>query len=220
MSLDRKGYAGAVLMDLSKAFDTINHELLIAKLEKYGFSKNALFLIFDYLSNRWQRTKINISFSSWSELFSGVPQGSVLGPTLFNIYLNDLFYLFENTNVCNIADDTTPYVCSTSLPDLLNNLESDTTSAIMWFEYNYMKLNEDKCHFLFAGNTPEHMWVTVGQTKIWESSQERLLGLVIDKNLNFEPHLELICKKANAKVTCLECLLEESSSSRPPKTSH
>ena len=65
---------------------------------------------------------------------------------------------------------------------ILNNLESDTTSAIMWFEYNYMKLNEEKCHILFASNTPEQMWVTVGQTKIWESRQERLLGLIIDKN--------------------------------------
>ena len=77
-SLDEKGYAGGILMDLSKAFDTINHQLLIAKLHAYGFDKSSLTLILSYLSNRWQRTKINLSFSSWSELLQGVPQGSVL----------------------------------------------------------------------------------------------------------------------------------------------
>ena len=82
--LDNRGYAGAILMDLSKAFDTINHELLLAKLYAYGFEKNALRLIRSYLTERWQRTKINHSFSSWTELLQGVPQGSVLGPLLFN----------------------------------------------------------------------------------------------------------------------------------------
>ena len=109
--LDDKGFGGAVLMDLSKAFDTLNHELLIAKLHAYGFNRDSLKLINDYLSNRWQRTKINKSFSSWAELVQGVPQGSVLGPLLFNIYLNDLFYLAESTEVCNFADDTTFFTC-------------------------------------------------------------------------------------------------------------
>ena len=119
--LDDNGYTGAILMDLSKAFDTINHELLIAKLYAYGFSKDAVKLIHSYLSDRWQRTKINKSFSSWSALLKGVPQGSVLGPILFNIYLNDIFY-FLHCNICNFADDTTPYVCNKSLKFVLEQL--------------------------------------------------------------------------------------------------
>ena len=202
-SLDNAGHAGAILMDLSKAFDTINHELLVAKLAAYGFDKSALIIILNYLSDHWQRTKINTSFSTWSELLRGVPQGSVLGPLLFNIYINDIFYQFTNTYTCNFADDPTLSAFGLHLEELLHNLENDTLSAIIWFENNYMKLNEGKCHFLISGNINEHLWVKVGDALIWESSEEKLLGITIDKKLNFNSHLNKLCKRVSAKVTAL-----------------
>ena len=201
--LDNKGHAGAVLMDLSKAFDTLNHELLIAKLGAYGFGKSALAIISDYLHDRWHRTKINVSFSSWLELLTGVPQGSILGPLLFNLYINDFFCQITKTHVCNFADDTSLNSFNKSLEELLLDLEHDSLSAIIWFENDFMKLNEDKCHFLVAANTNEYLWLKVGQTKIWESQREKLLGVTIDKNLDFNTHLTNICKKVSQKVSAL-----------------
>ena len=118
-SLDNQGYAGTVIMDLYKAFDTIHYELLIAKLHVYGLTKPALKLVYSYLNNRWHRTKINTSFSTWKELLMGVPQGSIVGPLLFNIYINDLFYILENTDVCNYADDTSLHACDKDISNLL-----------------------------------------------------------------------------------------------------
>ena len=115
MTLDEKGYGGAILMDLSKAFDTLNHELLITKLNAYGFSHDSLRLLYSYLSNRWQRTKINNTYSSWSEILLGIPQGSILGPLLFNIYLNDLFFINIESDLCSFADDNTLHLCDLSL---------------------------------------------------------------------------------------------------------
>ena len=201
--LDNRGFSGAILMDLSKAFDCINHELLIAKLHAYGFSKESVRLIKSYLSNRWQRVKINTTFSSWFELIMGVPQGSVLGPLLFNIYLNDLFWIIEETDVCNFADDTTLYTCDMDLETVLRKLEHDSLLAIEWFEANYMKLNKDKCHLLVAGHKHEWVWAKIGEEIIWESNEVKLLGINIDRNLSFETHITNICKKANAKLTAI-----------------
>jgi len=201
--LDRKGYAGAVLMDLSKAFDCINHELLLAKLYAYIFSIEAVKLIKSYLSNRKQRVKINTSFSSWSDLLTGVPQGSVLGPLLFNIYLNDLFWINEQTEVCNLADDSTFYSGDMELNALLMRLEHDSLLAIEWFESNYMKMNPDKCHLILAGHKHEHIWAKIGGNRIWETSQQRLLGATIDNKLKFNNHIIELCKIAQNKLSAL-----------------
>ena len=97
-------------MDLSKAYDCVNHDLIIAKLEAYGVGENSLRLIQNYLSQRQQRVKVGSSFSEWLEIILGIPQGSILGPILFNVFINDLLLFIKETDICNFADDTALYL--------------------------------------------------------------------------------------------------------------
>ena len=106
------------------------------------------------------------------ELLLGVPQGSVLGPLLFNIYINGLLYLTECANVCNYADDTTFHACDMDPENMVRRLEHASMPVIEWFQSNYMKLNQDKCHFLLLGHKHETIWANIGQTKIWESENK------------------------------------------------
>ena len=112
-TIGRGNEFGGLVTDLSKAFDCVNHPLLIAKLYDYGVSPLSIYMIFSYLSNRTHRTKINECFSERSRIEHGVPfSGSILGPLLFNIDLIDLFYECEENNIASYADDTTPYSCA------------------------------------------------------------------------------------------------------------
>ena len=102
-------------MDLAKAYDCVNHDLIIAKLEAYGVGENSLRLIQNYLSQRQQRLKVGSSFSEWLEIILGIPQGSILGPILFNVFINELLLFIKETYINNFADDTTLYACGKEL---------------------------------------------------------------------------------------------------------
>ena len=201
-ALDKKHIAGALLTDLSKAFDCMNHDLLIAKLDAYGIHKSALKLILSYLSNRKQRTKVNNSFSQWSDIKSGVPQGSILGPLLFNIYINDLFYFAEEDKVTNYADDTTPYSIEANMETLIDNLQFNTNTLLTWFDNNFFKLNPDKCKLLIT-NHVDDITINVNNTIIKAEKSVKLLGVQIDNELKFNEHITNLCKNANKKLHAL-----------------
>lgn len=149
-SLDKGGTFGALLTDLSKAFDCIPHELLLAKLHAYGFDMNSLLFIKSYLIDRKQRVRINNNYSAWTKIKYGVPQGSILGPLLFNIFLCDLFLFVPYMDIVNYADDTTPFSIGKNINEVIEKVEYAAIIIFTWFENNGMKANQEKSHFLLT----------------------------------------------------------------------
>ena len=161
----------------------------------------ALRLIHDYLTNRKQRTKIGDNYSSWSEILFGVPQGSILGPLLFNIFLADLFFRVKDIDIVSYADDNTPFIVEDNIENVIASLEEATNTLFDWFDNNRLKSNPDKCHALVSTN--KHLNMKVCNYTIGNSQCEKLLGVKIDVNLNFNEHISDLCKKANRKISAL-----------------
>ena len=151
-------------------------------------------MIQGYLLNRKQRTKIGSSYSTWENIISGVPQGSILGPLLFNIFLCDLFLEHENCCYVNYADDTTPYIVANNTAEVLEKLTNLTQRLFTWFAKNKMKANHGKYHLLLS--TQEDGNIQISNTTINYSISQILLGLVFDNKLTFDKHIEDIRQKA------------------------
>ena len=193
-----------ILMDLSKTYNCLHHYLLIAKLEAYGFNNGGLNLRLDYLSFRKQRTKVGSTYSKWSNIRRGIPQGSILGPLLFNIFINDIFMIIEQSDICNFADDNTLYSCGKSLTDIKENLVSDTKSILNWFRLNSLKANPGKFQFMILGDKSHHKHeLKINSIKVEASDDVLLLGITIDKKLTFKQHVENLCRKAQYKLHAL-----------------
>ena len=188
---------GALLTDLPKAFDCLPHDLLLAELNGYGFSLPALRLVQSYLSNRTQGTKINSEFSSWEEILFGVPQGSILGPLLFNIFLCDLFFIMNDVEFASYADDNTSFFVGDDLNVMLK-LQNASKTLFKWFNDNQMKANPDKCHFICSSNVTTS--IMIENEQIRNSSCEKLLGVFFDSKLTSQSHRDNIYKKASQNL--------------------
>ena len=141
---DNQGVFSAVMTDLSKAFDCISHELLIAELNAYSFDETSLKVIISYLENRTQTTKVASSFSKLLHIIYVVSQGSILGPLLFIIYICDLFIVNKDVNFSSYADDITRFITGISFEQIIPKLESLLSDISQWFMNNNLQANAAK----------------------------------------------------------------------------
>ena len=145
---------------------------------------DSLTFIQSYLTNRIQSVKINSSFSEYSNVESGIPQGSISGPLFLNIFICDLF--FDDIDI-DLADDTTPYVYNLELDKVIESLEKNIDKLFHWFSDNFLKDNTDKCHLLI--NTDENFALKIKNKTITNSSNQKLLGILFNNRFDFDEHV-------------------------------
>ena len=137
------------------------------------------------------------------EVITGVPQGSIPGSLLFNMFLNDIFLFISKCQLCNYADDNTLYKSGKNMQKIKNDLEMDFMILHKWFHENHMVLNPDKCHYTVIGEDDRNQKIILNNNEIASSNEEKLLGILLDNKLNFDSHITSLCKKACQKLSAL-----------------
>ena len=208
LALDNNEYIACIAMDLSKAFDCLPHGLLLAKLAAYGLSTNSCNYLQSYLENRKQRVKIGSFKSEWLTVKRGVPQGSLTGPLLFNIFMNDLFLCIDQKcSIFNYADDNTLSYHDTDLSNVKTVLEKEIHSAVNWFNVNFMEANSNKFQAMVMSRDSNcHINFNINGVEIPCADQITLLGVVFDKQLKFDSHVANLCKKASKRLNAMSRL--------------
>ena len=207
LGLDNKLVGGAIFLDLKKAFDTVDHALLCHKLAKYGVVgvSNAWFK--NYLNDRRQVTRYRSKNSRPGVVTHGVPQGSILGPLLFIIYINDLPNSIFNCKVAMYADDTILYCLGESVDNVQDSLQSDLYSVERWLQANLLSLNASKTKSMlfytsyYRGNTDLHL--NIDGTELECVREFKYLGFILDSKLTFNEHINHILSKAKQRIGCL-----------------
>ena len=199
-------YIGALSLDVRKAFDTINHKLLLYMLTRKQFSSSSTKLLQSYLNNRSQVMKVGESRSDPLMIACGVPQGSILGPILFNIAINELLTTFKLSFA--YADDTLLYCEAATINDILHKSQSLLEKASEWYESHLLKLNIDKTQFcIFSNrNIKEYYHINFHNTKVESQLSINVLGVTLDTNLSFQTHATETATKANKIVYLLSKL--------------
>ena len=212
-AMNSKQIVGGIFCDLQKAFDCINHEVLLKKLEFYGVTMKFYNLIKSYLEGRYQKVVINgttVAESTWEKIKQGVPQGSILGPILFLIYINDLPKLAPiGTKILLYADDTSVIVTSPNLAHYENQINEIFKEVNYWFKLNQLKLNYNKTHYLQFTSTTNRMdalKINYQGLQVINSSHTKFLGLIIDDSLSWKDHIDQMKPKLNSACFIIRSL--------------
>ena len=191
----------ATYIDFTEAFDSINHQILLQKLKFYGIDENPLKLFQSYLTNRLQYVQINLASSSHQFISSGVPQGSILGPLLFLIFINDI-HSCSNTNYIIYADDTTIYNSSSDIHHLYLDMNTTLNNINKWSQSNRLSINISKTKYMIFNKSVKSMnsIIKIGNDEVYQVDSFKLLGVIIDNNLNYKEHINNLTKKINKSI--------------------
>src|SRR5690606_25281519 len=225
--IDKKFKCLTIFLDLSKAFDCVNHEILLSKLESFGFRDDFLKFLESYLSDRNQRVRLNDTLSSYQKIYTGVPQGSVLGPLFFVLYTNDLFSLCnEYTTILSFADDTSVTISAENLKDLYYKANIMFNRIYKWLCRNQLALNINKSKYIkyswYLDSLETHKAYTIRMHDKFCSVDLNLnncnccsiecvdnvkyLGVLIDSALSWRSHIGKLCKKLRYVLLCISKL--------------
>ena len=196
--LNDKNHILGVFVDLRKAFDTVNHLILLRKLEEIGIRGVSLEFFRSYLSNRQQFVHLNGIDSSLKKISIGVPQGSILGPILFLIYINDLPDISSNLNFTLFADDTTVTLSGEDLPSLTSQVNNELNLLNDWAIQNRLTINTDKTEYILFSNrlaNIDDIQLKIGQDKLTLTTNYKFLGIDLDNKLKFNNHIKSVVSK-------------------------
>jgi hypothetical protein len=203
--IDKKERVGCLFIDLQKAFDCVHHSVLIEKLKAAGFTGEALALFKSYLTNRGQFVQINGKSSSKRTILAGIAQGSILGATLFLVFINDIFNIPLLGKIQLYADDAVLMYATRDHQTVICQMKSDLKTLDNWFGLNYIKMNVLKTNFiLFKGDEQTELTINFAETTITEAKSTKFLGLKIDKHLKWDEHLNQVRKRILPMIFALK----------------
>ena len=205
IALDRGEHIGAVLIDLSKAFDSIDHALLLKKLQSYGVEGNEFNWFTNYLTSRKQRVSLDGTYSDWANILKGVPQGSILGPLMFLVFVNDLPNIVDTCTVnLYTADDTTIYYSNKDPKLVQSTINSDLESIVPWIGMNGLKMDVSKTQMMTlqrkSTKPAEAITVKIRGEEITHLNSIKYLGVVVENDLNWKPHITEVRREALAAI--------------------
>ncbi|KAK3098946.1 hypothetical protein FSP39_024557 [Pinctada imbricata] len=208
--IDNGNITGISLLDFRKAFDLVNHRILLDKMKFYNFTSNTLLWLESYLANRTQTVQIGNVASNLAPITCGVPQGSVLGPVLFLMYINDLPLHVKNSVLDLFADDATLHKAHNNLSDIEHHMNEDIDHICCWCKENQMVINEDKTKCMLVGTHQKIsrlpcniLKLKVNERPIENLTSDKLLGVHIDNHLQFDKHITEVCKSVTQKISLL-----------------